>query len=220
MAKSKESFFWTSYSDMMTSLFFIMLLLFLLSTGGMYLQKKSAEAKEAATQKQMDKIREIEAAVNELPKEYFEPDQDKRWSLKREFAPKFNVGDFRIDLLNDTTRLIRVGQSLMNVVEDLNKKKNDPQYEKLDITYLVVIEGMASKDNYWDNDRLSYMRALMLYYLWKRNGIDFEDSQCEVQISGNGVRGRGRYNADGLSPEDEYKNQRILIQIIPKIGNI
>lgn len=220
MAKTKESFFWTSYSDMMTSLFFIMLLLFLLSTGGMYLQKKHAEEERAATQKELDKINEIKQAANELPKAYFEPDQEKRWSLKQEYAPKFSIGDSNIRALNDTTELIHVGRSLMQVVETLNEKKNDPEYSKMDITYLVVIEGMASNDNYWDNDRLSYSRALSLYNLWKINGIDFENSQCEVHISGSGVRGRGRYNKDGNSPQDEYKNQRILIQIVPKIGEI
>ena len=30
MSQKKESFFWTSYSDLMTSLFFIMLVLFIL----------------------------------------------------------------------------------------------------------------------------------------------------------------------------------------------
>ena len=220
MAKNKESFFWVSYSDMMTSLFFIMLLLFLLSTGGMYIQKRRAEAEKLATQKEMQKIKEIQEAANQLPEKYFEPDENKRWSLKRDYAPKFRVGDYRIDVLNDTISLLDVGRSLMRVVETLNEKKNDIEYNNMDIMYLVVIEGMASKDNYYDNDRLSYTRALMLYYLWKRNGIDFENSQCEVQISGSGVRGLGRYNSDGSEPKKEYLNQRILIQIIPKIGKI
>ena len=108
----------------------------------------------------------------------------------------------------------------MEVIDNLNMMKNDPKYKDMDITYLVVIEGMASKDNYYDNDALSYKRALSLYYLWRRNGISFEESQCEVQISGSGVRGRGRFNADGLCPKDEVKNQRIMIQIVPKIANL
>lgn len=213
MAKNKESFFWVSYSDMMTSLFFIMLLLFLLSTGGMYLQKR-------ATEKEMQKINEIREAANQLPEEYFEPDENKRWSLKKAYAPKFKAGDWHIEVQNDTSSLLNVGNSLLDVVKRLNEKKYDPEFDNMDITYLVVIEGMASKDNYFDNDRLSYTRALMLYYLWKRNGIDFENSQCEVQISGSGIRGLGRYNSDGTNPDQEYLNQRILIQIIPKIGKI
>ena len=47
MAEKKESFFWTSYSDLMTSLFFIMLTLFVLV---IVLLHKRMEA----TEKQLD----------------------------------------------------------------------------------------------------------------------------------------------------------------------
>ena len=82
-------------------------------------------------------------------------------------------------------------------------------------TKAVKIQRVAA-----DNDGLSYKRALSLYYLWKRNGISFEDSQCEVQISGSGIRGRGRYNYNANNPKEEIKNQRIIIQIVPKISNL
>lgn len=65
--KKKESFFWISYSDLMTSLFFILLVLFVLSSTGLYMS-------EQATRKQLDKINEIQEAVNRLPKEYFRED--------------------------------------------------------------------------------------------------------------------------------------------------
>ena len=80
----------------------------------------------------------------------------------------------------------------------------------------------------------NYNRALAVYYLWKDNNIDFEDSDCEVQISGSGTRGIRPYNtafyeaekkglanaADFYSRQEEEKNQCIIIQIIPKISNI
>ncbi len=44
MAQRKESFFWTSYSDLMTSLFFVMLVLFVLV---IVLLHKRMEATEA-----------------------------------------------------------------------------------------------------------------------------------------------------------------------------
>ena len=151
----------------------------------------------------------------------FEEDvNNKRWILKRSYSPSFKKTDYDVRVLNDTTRLIKVGTSLMGVIQKLNIMKEDPKYKDMDITYLVVIEGMASKDSYYDNDALSYKRALSLYYLWKRNGISFEKSQCEVQVSGSGIRGRGRFNEDGYNPEYEEKNQRIIIQIVPKIGNV
>ena len=221
MKKKSGSHFWPSYSDLMTSLFFIMLVMFVLTIVSLRNSLLEAEHLRRISEEQLRSIQQIQEAVNQLPTDYFEEDAtNKRWVLKQAFSPKFKVRDFNISLLNDTTNLIKVGNSLMGVIDRLNRMKNNPQYKDMDITYLVVIEGMASKDNYYDNDALSYNRALSLYYLWRRNGISFEKSQCEVQISGSGVRGRGRFNADGMHPKDEVRNQRIMIQIIPKIGNL
>lgn len=221
MKKKSGSHFWPSYSDLMTSLFFIMLVMFVLTIVSLRNSLIEAERLRRISEEQLKALQQIQEAVNQLPTDYFEEDStNKRWILKHSYSPKFNAKDYDIRVLNDTTSLIEVGNSLMGVIENLNQMKNDPKYKDMDITYLVVIEGMASKDNYYDNDALSYKRALMLYYLWKRNGISFEKSQCEVQISGSGVRGRGRFNADGQHSHDEVRNQRIMIQIVPKIGNL
>ena len=221
MKKKSGSHFWPSYSDLMTSLFFIMLVMFVLTIVSLRNSLLEAERLRKISEEQLRSIQQIQEAVNQLPTDYFEEDAIiKRWVLKRSFSLKFKARDFNISVLNDTTNLVKVGNSLMEVIDNLNMMKNDPKYKDMDITYLVVIEGMASKDNYYDNDALSYKRALSLYYLWRRNGISFEESQCEVQISGSGVRGRGRFNADGLCPKDEVKNQRIMIQIVPKIANL
>lgn len=226
--KGKQNFFWVSYSDLMTSLFFIMLLLFVLASGGMYLDKE-------ATEEQLRRIEEIQEAVKQLPTQYFEEDKENhRWTLKKEFSPAFQDGRDNIYALNDTTKLIEVGNSLLEVVKKLNYLKETSKYKDMNISYLVVIEGMASKDNYTDNDALSYRRALSLYYLWKKNGISFEQSQCEVQISGSGIRGIRPYNTEYYEaikngdpnpdskfiPQEEKKNQCIIIQIIPKISSI
>ena len=173
--KKKESFFWISYSDLMTSLFFIMLVLFVLSSTGLYMS-------EQATRKQLDKINEIQMAVNRLPKEYFREDSiNKRWTLREEFTPHFASRDATIPS-RDTAQIIYIGQSLMEVVKSLNALKSSDKYSGLDVKYMLVIEGMASNIQYSRNDELSYDRALAVYYLWKRNGIDFENSDCEVQI--------------------------------------
>lgn len=219
--KKTGSHFWPSYSDLMTSLFFIMLVMFVLTIVSLRNSLIEAERLRHISEEQLKSVKQIQEAVNQLPTDYFEEDvTNKRWTLKRAYSPNFRIGDFNINILNDTTNLVKVGNSLMKVIDRLNRMKDNPKYKDMDITYLVVIEGMASKDNYYDNDALSYKRALSLYYLWKRNGISFEKSQCEVQISGSGVRGRGRFNADGRHPKDEIKNQRIMIQIVPKIGNL
>lgn len=222
MSKQKTgSHFWPSYSDLMTSLFFLMLVMFVLTIISLRNSILEAERLRKVSEEQLRNVQQIQEAVNQLPVDYFEEDSsNKRWILKKSYSPSFRAADFDIRILNDTTRLIKVGTSLMDVIKKLNLMKEDSKYKDMDITYLVVIEGMASKDSYYDNDALSYKRALSLYYLWKRNGISFEKSQCEVQISGSGIRGRGRFNDNGNNPADEVKNQRIIIQIVPKIGNL
>lgn len=225
--KKKESFFWISYSDLMTSLFFVLLVLFVLSSTGLYMS-------EQASRKQLDKIKEIQLAVNRLPKKYFREDAvNKRWTLREEFTPHFASKDDRIPA-SDTMQIVHIGRALMEVVDSLNALKSTDKYAGLDVKYMVVIEGMASNIRYDKNDELSYNRALAVYYLWKRNKIDFENSDCEVQISGSGTRGirpyntafyeamkKGRSDAATLyNLHEEEKNQCIIIQIVPKISNM
>jgi len=199
----KESFFWISYSDLMTSLFFIMLVLFVLTIGYLQYQKN-------ATEKQLEKIQELQTAVQQLPSQYFEyQPQYKRFRLKEQI--QFPSGEANIPT-DYREYLINVGKSIFKLIYNLN---NNPNYKGLDIKYLVVIEGMASKDNYPYNFELSYKRALSLYRLWQSVGISFDPEICEIQISGSGTKGIREY-----SGAREYKNQQFLIHIIPKMGKI
>jgi flagellar motor protein MotB len=81
------------------------------------------------------------------------------------------------------------------------------------IKYLIIIEGMASRDGYANNFELSYQRALALYRLWQEMKIGFDSDVVEVIVAGSGTEGVGRYG-----PADETRNQRFLIQILPKVG--
>ena len=63
--KHKESFFWTSYSDLMTSLFFIMLVLFVLV---IVLLHKRMEA----TERELAEIKLVQKSTEDLSKQYFE----------------------------------------------------------------------------------------------------------------------------------------------------
>lgn len=202
MSKKKESnFFWASYADLMTSLFFIMLVLFVLSVAMLKKQQR-------ATTIELNAIKEVQNAVKELPKEYFSyQEQHKRFSLNKQiqFDPasskiKPEYGEY----------LLNVGKSVQKLIESLKVK-----YADQDIRFMVVIEGMASKDNYLYNDELSYQRALSLYRFWEKNNIQFDSKICELQIAGSGTGGVGRELG-----RNEYKNQRFLIQVIPKIGDI
>jgi outer membrane protein OmpA-like peptidoglycan-associated protein len=200
--KGKGSdFFWPSFTDLMTSLFFIMLVLYVLT----YLKLTN---QQRATEQQLRKIKEIQAAVKELPEEYFQYDATyKRFSLVQNV--EFEAGR---DIIKpkDKEYLVSVGNSISTLINNLKIK-----YDQQDIKYVVIIEGMASNDNFSDNYPLSYKRAWAVMKLWQKENIMPDQSVCEVQIAGSGTGGIGRY-----PNREELKNQRILIQIVPKIGEI
>ena len=60
-----KSFFWTSYSDLMTSLFFVMLLLFVTTVIMMYAHGK-------ANEEELNKIHQLEHSVQAIDSRYFE----------------------------------------------------------------------------------------------------------------------------------------------------
>lgn len=199
----KDNIFWISYSDLMTSLFFVMLVLFVVTIGHL---KYNLET----TEQQLEKIQELQTAVQELPQEYFEyQPQYKRFKLNKQI--QFDTLSSVIDK-GYYEYLENVGNSITMLITGL---KNDTKFSKFDIKYLVVIEGMASKDTYSKNYELSYERALSLYKFWKSRGISFDAIDCEIQISGSGTEGIRDYKG-----RDEYKNQQFLIHIIPKMGKI
>ena len=67
MAKNRESYFWTNYSDFMTSLFFIMLTLFILTVVLLNQRMK-------ATVNELEQIKAIQESTKELEQKngYFE----------------------------------------------------------------------------------------------------------------------------------------------------
>lgn len=213
MKINKNNFFWISYSDLMTSLFFIMLILFVLASSGLYHQKK-------ATETELKNIRDMQTAVSQLDARYFIPDTiHKRWILKRQisFASKSAVIPDA-----DKPYLREVGQNLKNVINNIRDSTKLEKYKDMDITFLVLIEGMASKTPYyineWENNYvLSYNRALAVYRFLKPDLFDNPEnkSMLEVQIAGSGEEGV-RPNPD-TSVASSMKNQTIILQIIPKI---
>lgn len=216
MARKKESFFWTSYSDLMTSLFFIMLTLFILV---IVLLHKRMET----TEKQLEEIKKVEASTKELGRSQY-------YAYKPEYKKYvLNVKCFfqeskssLIDLETDTASLHKAG---MEMEQFLSRNDNK---------YLLIIEGQASRNSIKQTDlnySLSFQRALTLMKFWKDIcHIDF-GANCEIQIAGSGD---GRYNFGYTGGEEtsrfdeldktlmrergdkEVENQRFVIHIIPK----
>lgn len=206
----RKSFFWASYADLMTSLFFIMLVLFVLTTVMLKRQVDEIKKIKEATEEQMEKIKEIENAVNEIDKTYFEYNQEhKKHILKIDVS--FNVGSSNMENIPLDTRmkLLDAGNAIKNFISTASQKYG--------VKYLLVVEGQASKDDYQRNDELSYERALSLVKYWEQNRLFFNREECELIISGSGQSGSLRVEPD---TKGNSANQRFLIHIIPKPGII
>ncbi|HPD24961.1 MAG TPA: hypothetical protein PK285_11240 [Bacteroidales bacterium] len=158
------------------------------------------------TQNQIDKIREIQNAFNNIDTTYFQYNTIyKKHILKTKV--NFMTGVSDIYTLDLDTRI-----ELINAGKSIRKLLNRISIDYPGIQYLLIIEGQASKDNYYRNNELSYERALSLKDFWDRNGVYFGDN-CEVIISGSGTGG-------SLRDSIEKNNQRFLIHIIAKPGMI
>lgn len=210
MKVKKETYFWASYSDLMTSLFFVMLVLFVLTIALLHKRMVIIEKERIATQSQLDKIREVEKATHNIDTAYFEYRSEyKKHILK--IPVWFAAGSSNMNNnIDETTRqkLKDAGESIVKFILE-NSKDN--------IQYLLIIEGQASKDNYQLNYELSYQRALELKRFWEDSGINFGE-KCEVLISGSGD---GKLSGTNFMREsNEKSNQRFLIHIVPKYGTI
>ena len=81
MSKQKKgSHFWPSYSDLMTSLFFLMLVMFVLTIISLRNTILEAERLRRVSEEQLRNVQQIQEAVKRLPDDYFEEDAiNKRW---------------------------------------------------------------------------------------------------------------------------------------------
>ena len=227
MNNSKEkSFFWVSYTDLMTTLFFVMLVLYVLTfiklryeqeRYKVKVEEKVEELDKLRYEQEMykvkaeelDKIREIEKSINNIDSTYFKYNTEYKKHILN-INVKYKSESTNINDINQSnrTKLVNAGNSIKNLIGKLKHEDN--------IKYLVIIEGQASKLGEQDyNYNLSYQRALSLIAFWKYNSIDLDDlKNCELIIAGSGEKGLPR------DIENDRNNQRFLIHIIPKIGKI
>ncbi len=204
----KPTFFWASYADLMTSLFFIMLVLFVLTV--VMLKRKQ------------EKIEIENVRLNNILKleEQFKPLQNDNDFVFLSNCKKYISKDLMgVEIFepNDivikkeyTQTTIKVGRKIESFLKSLSTKNSE-------FSYLLVIEGnMAnkfdmsiSKNSNWGYIK-SYQRALAVYNLWQNGGIDFRKYNVEVMLCGSGF--------NGLCRDDvEENNKRFSIQIIPKV---
>lgn len=212
MAK-RESFFWTSYSDLMTSMFFVMLVLFVLVVALLHKKMSDIDAERKATEQQLRKITELNESIEQIDAKYFMYDQSYKRHTLKDISVEFetNSSDIMDIDAEDRERLLAAGRAIRSFMLSAKKKLPDAEY-------LLIVEGQSSKDNYPRNYELSYSRALSLVKYWTRNGIRFDDLPCEVIISGSGQASRFRVRPEVINGEANPANQRFVIHIIPKPG--
>ena len=218
--KQQKDPFWTSYSDLMTSLFFVMVVLFIICLIKVGHDKEVIESQyqEAkASNEQLKQILQLEEQFKVLGQST-SLGYDKE---KKMFYAKDLVG---IEIFSSEDDKIKeeyletvdnVGNDLMKILESLYNEN---------FHYQLVIEGNAAIK--WDQLRnhtynpdntemyhLSYRRALALYNRWRTVGKhDFRKYNTEIIIAGSGFNGNNRDN------KIEENNKRFIIQIIPKIN--
>ncbi|UPK72273.1 OmpA family protein [Chitinophaga filiformis] len=217
MNTSKSDTFWPSYTDLMTSLFFVMLVLYILT----YVRLNATIQLQA---NKLKIIETVEANLQPLKTEtslFIYEQQYKRFKLA--FDVKFENDQYQLipgqlDNYEQTiSHIEKAGLKLKSIIDHLKQERASDERLK-QVSYVVVIAGYASRTGEeLHNYELSYKRALKLKDYWKSKGIDFEASEYEelvdLQIAGNGWGGIGRLPL-------QADNQRFLIQIFPKIGDV
>ena len=234
--KNLKDFFWPSYVDVMTNLFAITLVLFVVS---FFLFKKRTDELNAS-QKEYMRIQEMNEAIKQLDNNsFFKYNEEfKKHILTLTFEYKIDQFAIPEGLTNPDIEVIsdirNVGKSIIQTIKDINEEYivADNSREAIDVKFLVVIEGQASidaksKEEY--NDILSYRRALHLKRFWldssndvRVDGVSFNtpELKCELIVSESGFSGSPR--------EDNYifvkgvkkintANQRFLVHIVPVI---
>lgn len=200
MAQKKESFFWTSYSDLMTSLFFIMLVLFILV---IVLLHKRMEA----TENQLMEIKQITESTKDLSRDYFKYRPDyKKYVLTIQVRYPAGKSDLKDMISDNSEEQLRKLTAAGREIADFLKKHDKNQY-------ILIIEGQASRDNYPLNYELSYQRALGLMRYWIDDSHIKFGNNCEILISGSGD---GKLDTHSMRENNEPENQRFLIHILPK----
>ena len=232
MSKKKHDFFWPSYADLMTSLFFIMLVLFVLTVMMLKSEQKNliTEKKEAEKLKveaeiakdvfeveatKFQEIKKIDNQLNSLKEnsifEYLEECNKyivKAFKGKSIFPPK--SAEIKQEYRQE---LIKVGIEIKKMLYTQNKNNNTD--------YFLIIEGNVAIDkrpyakptdpHNINGYEISYKRALAVDELWRKNNIDLRQYGAEYLMAGSGFSGRCR-------DKTEDNNKRFFIQIIPKIN--
>lgn len=238
--------FWPSYVDVMTTLFAITLVLFAVSFSRFKIKEKQLQV----LVDEYENIVNVYSTVNEIDNSDFFGYDSTYLKHLMSIDIQYQQQQYRMDMLEQDVKNPKLADKIRDNIKSagdtiqakISKLEHSiPDSLKKNIKFLIVIEGQSSRipfnDSQWKNNfTLSYLRAQYLNEFWKSRGINFEAMpRCELLISGSGEGGKPRYevNSDSLRKkypdqmeywqhwvEEERKNQRFLVHIVPVIGNI
>lgn len=209
----------------MTSLFFAVLVLFVVVVVAMgAVNRQVQEAKEKlekalidanATNEQLNQILRLQDQFNTLTtSSSLKYDEQKRMFYAKDFVG-IEIFEPNKDIIKDeyVETVNRVGKDIKELIESLKANNKDFKYQLViegtaAIPYRELKAGTFNPDNVGMYE-LSYRRALALYNKWKH--LNFRESNTEIIIAGSGFNG---INRDKIV---EDNNKRFVIQIIPKI---
>lgn len=232
MRNKSKNLFWISFSDIMTSLFFVVLVLFVVSAVSFNNQLRITEtalaeaesAREIAAElnvirEEYNQIQSIQNSIRSLDSRFFEFDENnKRYRLRVDVNFQPRSPDINTVGQNTIEELVEAGRNLYQNIDSILREHED--------SYLIlVIEGNAQRVcrgeeggpgcNYiYEPDfgyNLSYRRALALFNLWHEHGMDFKrfGDRCEIILAGSGYFGISR-------EEQEQLNRRFTLQLTSK----
>lgn len=230
---NKKSLFWTSFSDLMTSMFFAMLVLFVVVVVAMgaanrnlqqtIIQLEEAKKRAEATAEELTQITQLSEQFKTLTTtSSLGYDADKRMFYAKDFVgiEIFNPYSYQENNWEEATKIKNeyiqtvenVGNDLQSILKSLNSANKNSKY-------MLIIEGTAAipwEQKYTgtynpDNQtmyELSYKRALALYKEWEH--LNLRQYNTEIIIAGSGYSGINR-------DIKEENNKRFVVQIIPKV---
>lgn len=217
-SKRRQDSFWLSYSDLMTSLFFIMLVLFIvciIKMKGTQNELTELLGETQATNEQYENILQLESQFKELSQSTtLRYDEEHRTFIAKDFEG--------IEIFEHESSVIKNEylETVDKVGKDLDQLLSKLYANNQNFSYLLVIEGNAANSckNPMPVDKeytynLSYERSLALYYRWTEvDNLDLRKYNTEIQICGSGLNGINR------DKSNENNNKRFVIQIIPKMS--
>lgn len=214
--------FWPSYVDIMTTLFAITLVLFVVSFARFKIKESELRENNEILQTLVDEYENIITVYSTVSKidstNYFGYNEQflkHLFTVDVEYQTKeFHIDKLKLDLI-DVNAANKVRSDIItagNLVKSTIQSIETSDSVDSNIKFLVVIEGQSSKIGFdegpWKNNyTLSYLRAQYLNEFWKAHGIDIDAiPRCELIISGSGEQGVPRNIPNESELRESFSN--------------